>query len=128
MDVEVVEGQTVAVPIVLSEAPNGVIAYNLTFKLDNAAIGEIAGVAFPPFGLIQSYVDNAYTVRMQAVDLRNLVGPGATDVALATVYITGVSSGSATLQIEWLDVSDNLGVRFAPDISTGDLVVSGNGG
>ena len=46
-------GETLSVPIILSEAPNGISGFDLMVTLDDSSVASITDAQFPDFGIAQ---------------------------------------------------------------------------
>ena len=85
--------------VVLTEAPDGLAGFELTVELDTPSVANVTGVAYPDrFGLTTEprIAADRQSVTVEAADLNDSVGPGGTDVTLATVALTGTDGGGST--------------------------------
>ena len=67
-------GATASVPIVLSDAPNGVAGFDLVVTLGNGNVANINNVSIPGFGLVSHDLVSGTEVRLRGVDLQGLIG------------------------------------------------------
>ncbi|ELY75148.1 hypothetical protein [Natrinema pallidum] len=130
-DATVEPGETATHRLALTDAPNGLAGFELTLELStddatisNASYPEVYGKTSDPI-----VSDDGQSVTVEAADLTDEVTPGATDVTLATVAVTGPDTGSTTLEITDLQVDADGGSRIEPALEAGTLTVDdGTGG
>lgn len=121
-------GGSASVTVTLSEVPNGLSGFKINVTVSDPAIAEISGAAFPSMYSLTSVdisQDNA-TVTLKAADLENSVQPGDSNVELADVELTGVSSGTVTLSVVAIQVDDDDGGAIEPDTREGSATVEGS--
>ena len=70
-------GTTVSVPVVLSDAPNGVSGFALVVTLGNWTVASITDVSIPGFGLVSYDLVSGKEVRLKVADLQGLIESGA---------------------------------------------------
>jgi len=102
--------------VVLTEAPDGLAGFELTVELDTPGVANVTGVAYPDrFGLRTEprIGTDRQSVTVEAADLNDSVGPGGTDVTLATVGLTGDEGGSTAVSIVDAQVDADGGDRIA---------------
>lgn len=124
-------GQTVPVPIVLSEAPSGISGFDLVVTLGNSAVASIIDVSFPNSGLSQYTLISSSQVRIRAADLNGLVQAGATNATLATLNIKALKVGTTEILVQVFALDDDDGSPVAAQVATGVLSVkkaNGSGG
>lgn len=87
-------GETREYQILADSLPRGIAGYDMDVTLTNASVAEIAGATYPPWAQISKdpLVPNS-TVRLSAVDNKQQVGPGASNIVLANITIRGLSDG-----------------------------------
>ncbi|PCR89941.1 hypothetical protein [Natrinema ejinorense] len=118
-------GATATHRIALTDAPDGLAGFEITLELSTDA-ATISNVSYPDtYGKTTDPIvsDDGRSVTVEAADLTDEVTPGATDVTLATVAVTGTDTGSATLEITKLQVDADGGSRIEPALEAGTLTV-----
>jgi ABC-type phosphate transport system substrate-binding protein len=134
--VVVTDGETTAdgtttVGIVVTSLPDGLSGYYLDVTVADPGIARIESASYPDrFGLTSEPVlsSDGTTVTLEAADLEGAIEPGATDVTLATVTVSGAASGEAELTVEPRQFDADDGSAFAPATRAGAVAVSGGGG
>ena len=124
-------GQTVSVPIVLSDAMTGVAGYDLVVTLSNPNVANILGAEFPEFGLTAQDLLSSSEIRLRAVDLMNIIESGATNVTLETLILEGVKKGNTQVKLSLSTLDDDTGFPIGVEVVPGNLSVkksTGNGG
>jgi hypothetical protein len=120
-------GGTASVPIVLASAPDGISGYTLTAALGDPSVAEITAVAFPDWaGMTSGPAVPAGQVLLQAVDMSMQVPPGATNLTLATLTVTGRAAGTTGITVTpepGLGVQDRGGNLYAVTAVPGTLAV-----
>jgi hypothetical protein len=121
------DGTTTA-SIMLSEAPNGVAGYDLTLNVANAGVATVTDATIPdtfiaPGGGI-SIANDGSSVTIRAADLQQNIQSGATDITLATVTLTGQSSGTTQVNLSIDTIDDDNGSSMSLSTSGATLSVS----
>jgi hypothetical protein len=121
------DGTTTA-SIVLSEAPNGVAGYDLTLNVANSGVATVTDATIPdtfiaPGGGI-SIANDGSSVTIRAADLVQNVQSGATDITLATVTLTGESSGTTQVNLSIDTIDDDNGSSMSLSTAGATLTVS----
>ncbi len=80
----------------------------LNLSLPDPTIGEIVGVTMPGWDLIDNTTLPADSVRVRAVDLTNVVGPGG-DILVGTVTVRGDRAGQTELRVVPVRIDDEGG-------------------
>jgi len=122
---------TTTVGIVLTTAPDGLSGYYLDVSVANADVARIESASYPEqFGLTSEPAISAdgATVTLEAADMEGAIEPGATDVTLATVTITGVAPGEAELTVDPRQFDADDGSAIGPATGAGTVTVAGSGG
>ncbi len=87
----------------LDQALLGLSGYNVTVEIENSSLAQVTGVIFPSWASPANTTHlPSGTVAIQAADLGDQIHPGATNVLLATINLTGIDSpgnGSSTVMI-----------------------------
>lgn len=124
-------GESLSLPIVLSDAPAGFAGYDLIFTIVNPSVATFVGADTPPFGFVSKQLISDSEIRLGVVDLMGLVQEGATNVDLGTLTLQGVKKGSTDIQISVVRLEDEGGYPIDADVVPGKLSVgkgfSGNG-
>jgi len=138
-------GQTQAFTIVLDAAPDGLSGFNITADLlawspdgpspdipclsaltasAGTEVCEMVGVTYPSWAEIpmnSSFpADHAF---LKAVDIKDSVKLGATNVTLCTLTIRGDAPGTAVLRVTARTVDDDIGNRYEPTFAYATLTV-----
>ena len=116
-------GQTASVPVILSEAPNGLSGFRIEITLDNPAVAEIVGITLPNYGLTEASIVSSSQAMLQAVDLNNLVNSGDTNITLASLDIKATSIGTSLVGATVLIMDDNDGSDMLPTVQAGTMNV-----
>jgi endonuclease YncB( thermonuclease family) len=121
-------GSTVPADLSLSNAPEGLAGFDVTITVADTGVVTASDVsfddAFPDSTTEASISDDGSTISLQAADIEDNVGSGASDVPLATVSLVPQSAGTTGvgLGIDALDADDGSVIDAAT--STGDLTVA----
>ena len=124
-------GELVSIPIILSEAPDGVSGFDIIVSLSNASVGTIIDADISSMGLAQVTRISSSKVQLKAVDLGGAVDGGASNIVLATLSLQGTKRGATDIQISVNILDDDSGYSIMADIVNGTLNVkkaSGGGG
>lgn len=124
-------GELVSIPIILSDAPNGVSGFDIIVSLSNASVGAIIDADISSMGLAQVTQISSSKVQLKAVDLGEAVESGASNIVLATLTLQGIKRGATDIQISVNILDDDSGYPITADIVNGALTVkkaSGGGG
>jgi len=120
-------GETTTIAVLLETAPAGLSGFNISVALTNPSVGEIVGVSYPAWAMMPKNGSlPADSVFVQAVDLEQSVGVGATNVTLCTLTVRGDAAGTTNLTITPIKVDDDLAGRYAPGTTDAMLVVEGS--
>ncbi len=117
-------GDNATVEVVLTTAPDGLAGYEARLSLADGD-ARVVGVDYPDrFGLTSDpdIGPDGQTVRLEAADLGDQVGPGAENVTLATVTVAAGSEETA-LTVADLRVDADSGARVSPATDPGRLTV-----
>ena len=122
---ETPEGDTVGLDIVISEAPYGLSGITVDVEMADGSVADFVDANFPMSGLTQFTVISDTVVRITWADISDLVGPGATDVTLATINVQGVSAGSTGVSISQIvQMDDDSGTPITADTAGGTISVT----
>ena len=115
--------QTVTLPIVLSDAPNGLAGLDIVVTLSKPGVASIIGAELAEFGLTSVEQISATEVRFRAADLAGIVEAGAVNPTLATLTVYGDKRGSTDVLINILRLDDEGGNPINPAVLTGTVSV-----
>lgn len=110
---------TTPLKLYLQVAENGLSGYNLFIRYGDIISGDIDSVQFPSWAFNQTIVGPlpAPNTTIIAVDMLNQVNPGATNVMLASINLTGLVPGNI-----WFNVTSNaLDDDFGNPIGTNSI-------
>ncbi|AGB32906.1 hypothetical protein C488_09664 [Natrinema pellirubrum DSM 15624] len=115
--------------IVLTDAPDGLAGFELSLELSGDA-AAVENASYPDdYRMTTDPVvsDDGETVTVEAVDLDDAVTPGASDVTLATVTVSGTEPGTAALAVTDARLDADGGSRMEPSLETGTVTVADGG-
>ncbi len=121
-------GQTATLPLVLSDAPNGLAGMDIVVTLSNPSVASIVAGELPPFGLTSVEQTSTSEIRFRAVDVAGIVEAGAVKAILATLTVQGDKNGSTDVLINIIRLDDEGGSPISPDVLTGTVSVKKNVG
>lgn len=124
-------GNTIQVPIVLDNAPDGVVGFDLIVTLSKGSVANITGAYVMDMGLTTIDLISSSEVRVRAADLNNLVQSGAIGVTLATLSVQGIKRGATDVNIQIVRLDDHHGSPIIADVLSGTVNVkksAGSGG
>ncbi|GAB3668264.1 hypothetical protein [Halopiger thermotolerans] len=113
--------------IALTDAPDGLAGFELTLELESD-VATVAGASYPDhFGMTTDPVVGAdsRTVTVEAVDLTDEIGAGASDVTLATLELEGVEDGATELRVTEMQIDADGGDAVDPSLEAGTVTVGG---
>jgi len=118
-------GSTTQVTIRLSDAPGGLAGYELKLNYPSSYV-TVTDASFPSWAGLnrKSTVSGGYLIT--GVDLNKQIQGGATNIALGTVTLEGVASGTATMSISGVQMNDDDGKLINPETGTLAVTVSGD--
>ena len=118
-------GAVVEVPIILTEAPEGLSSYRIRVSLAAGDLAEVLGVVFIAFaGEAQAQVSvDKNSIDFSATDGSDIVKQGAAGIVLGRVLFKGVLLGKSALKVEVLSMFDDRGRLMRPLIADGELTV-----
>jgi len=125
-DATVEQDRTTQVRVRLDEVPDGLSGYEVTLRLQSAGVGTVTGASYPDGyqpTTEPEIGDDGRTITLEAADVSGEVGPGATNVTLATVNVSGAGSGTTELAVTDLQVDADDGSRVEPSTDAGSLAV-----
>ena len=117
----VAPGQTVSVPIALSEAPSGLAGYDLTVTLSNPTVARLVGAKLPDFGLTSQVLISSSEIRLRVADLTHLVEAGATNSTLATLAVEGLKKGQTEIHIQITRLDNDDGYPIEAQVIDGEV-------
>lgn len=128
-DGQVDAGATTTVEVTLSSAPDGVAGFEFRLELSSTDRVEVVGAAVSDrFGITESeVVDDGAAARFKAADIGERVQPGSENVTLATVTLSGLSAGEATIELAVDSVDDDDGDPIDPVLGAASVTVDESG-
>jgi hypothetical protein len=118
------QDETVDLTIMMDSVPTGLSGYDMTISFSDTAIAEITAVQYPGWAMLpETSALPAPSVDIKAVDFNLAVGPGATNIEIATVTLRGLHSGTADVLITANQIDDDSGDLITPAINTGSVEV-----
>lgn len=122
-------GMTGSVALTLDLADQGLSGYILSVYPEDPAIITISGATFPSWAaLSDSTPGSGSALTIRALDLNESISSGAQNVPLATLNLNGVASGSTRIMVTATQIDDDQGNAINPQITPGQVTVSGGGG
>ncbi|WP_424016797.1 PGF-CTERM sorting domain-containing protein [Halorientalis pallida] len=118
------DNETSTLRLALSRAPAGLSGYEVTLELSEGGVAEITNASYPDAFRLST--DPAIAGDSQRVTLEAAVTdtpPGATNVTLATVEVTGTGGGTTAVRVTDAQVDADNGSRVAPAYSPGSVAV-----
>jgi hypothetical protein len=118
--------ETATIEVTLEEAPDGLAGFEVTLELDAPSVANVTGASYPSaYGMTTDprIGRDGDAVTLEAIDLDDEVEPGATDVTLATVAVTGATSGTTDVEVSDLQIDADDGSRIQPTRMAGFLDV-----
>jgi hypothetical protein len=118
-------GGTVQYPVVLDEAPAGLAGYTITIQLSSPGVGEITGVTYPAWAVLNETGSNpSDSVVLRAVDLPGGISAAATSVTLATLTLRADAAGTTPVTITINRMDDDNGDVMEPATPAGSFTVT----
>jgi PGF-CTERM protein len=114
------ENETSTLRLALTHAPAGLSGYEVTLELSDSGVTEIRDASYPD--AFQLTTDANIAGDGQRVTLEAAVTdtpPGATNVTLATVNVTGTDAGTTAVHVIDAQIDDDNGSRVTPTQGTG---------
>lgn len=115
-------GDTVSIDVTVDLLPAGISGFDMDIEIVNPAKAIITGVNFSPnFALTNENLKvDGSTVRIIGVDLGDfgMVGPGDTNVLLATLRVQGLAEGVTTIQVRSMNRMDDDEGSIIPVVSS----------
>jgi len=126
-DRETQTGTTVAIPIVLDVAQQGLAGYVMNVSLSDPNVARIQNVTFPDWaGLNDAEIQQDSSVSLKAVDIHQDIGAGNERVVLATLLVSGITQGTLTIQPLIATLDDDNGFAMDASVIPGKLLVTGD--
>lgn len=119
----IINGETISMPMILSNAPNGLAGYYVEVSLDNPANARITGVEFPIFGLTRDVSNTGSAIQFAAADLMGVIQSNASDATIATLKVETISEGSTNFHVEAFKLDDDKGDSIQLQVVTGSLTI-----
>lgn len=118
------ENETSTLRLALTRASAGLSGYEVTLALSDSGVAELRNASYPDSFQLTTEPDIASDD--QRVTLEAAVTdtpPGATNVTLATVEVTGTGGGTTAVRVTNAQVDADNGSRVAPAYSPGSVAV-----
>ena len=117
------------IQIVQDEVPDGLSGFNITVSLLDPEIAEITAVSFPSWNSM--LMNSTSPVPLSSVWIKSLDGgnqivPGAKNVSLGNITITGKKAGNTVLNLSegsYYDPDGYFAERLIPVVITGEINV-----
>jgi hypothetical protein len=122
-----VAGETATTSVVLTSVPNGLAGYQIDLAIDDRGVARFENASYSDrFGLTTDPIisSNGSTITIEAADLNGQIEPGASDVTLATVQLTGVEGGETQVTVASSQVDADGGGVVEPATEPATLEVS----
>ncbi len=117
-------GETGECMLILDRVSPGLSEFEVQVTLENPAIGKITGIRFPSWANLNSKSKvPADSVVLKGSDTGRKVGPGQSEVVLATLTIRGDAGGTCGIQVLVLGMKDEAGSPYFLPGKDGTLVV-----
>jgi len=117
-------GETGECTLILDRVSPGLSEFEVQVTLENPAVGKITGVRFPSWANLNSKSKvPADTVVLKGADAGRKVGPGQSEVVLATLTIRGDTAGTCGIQVVVLGMKDEAGSPYLIPGKDGTLIV-----
>ena len=124
-DVEITEGDTTTLNLVLSDAPDGVSGFFIDVTVPETISIQSASILDTRFLLATATISTStpVVIDLRAIDLLDTVIPGSTNIVLATIGVRGevIGQGAFTISVDRFD--DDSGNIIAPILSPGTVTV-----
>jgi hypothetical protein len=121
--VRVKEGEEAKILLRLDSAPNGLAGYIINISLENGSVAKIVSVKFPEWAKLNDSSIGEASATLGAVDLEDLIKPGATNIELATIVLKSVKRGETFINVKVVAMDDDKGDPINPLTELGKLVV-----
>ena len=118
-------GGTASLNLTLDSAPAGLSGYNINVSVGDPSVARITAFSFPSWATLNSNssVPGSY-VQLEAVDLNDQIQPGAANIPLATIGLTGLKGGSTPVLITVNEIDDDSGNLISPLLQPGTFSVA----
>lgn len=117
-------GGTGECELILDRVSPGLSEFEVQVTLEDPAIGEITAVRFPSWANLNSKSKfPADSVVLKGADTGRKVGPGNSEVVLATLTIRGDAPGTCSIQVAVMGMKDEAGSPYLLSGRNGTLVV-----
>jgi len=117
--------ETAQVRVSLDDVPAGLAGYEVTLELRSAGVANVTGASYPDAyrPTTDPVVEDGRTITLEAADIAGDIEPGAENVTLATVNVSGVDTGSTRLVVTGFQVDADNGSRVSPALDAGAVTV-----
>lgn len=116
----------VTVDLILISAPQGLQQYAFKVEIADPTIASFAGVEGVELGgqLFQVTQSSATGVEFRALDLQDVIQPGAQNVVLAHLSFNTLAAGSGQLMLQAIAFVDDRGTKVEPQVQGSTLTVA----
>ena len=115
----------ILINIMLDSAPAGLSGYNMNVSISDSA--EISGLSLPSWASVwDSSSTPTNEIQISAADINDNILPGATNILLATLEISALEVGSATPNITFSIIDDDVGSPIT--VTTEESLITLEGG
>jgi hypothetical protein len=119
------QGMEARAIIILDSAPKGLAGYDMIVSLKSGEVADIVRVEFPEWAKLSDSSITDGSIRLKAVDLGDMVRPGATNIVLATIIFGNTKQGESLIELTVVRMDDDDGNPITPSIEPGRLMVMG---
>ncbi|WP_226012788.1 PKD domain-containing protein [Halomicrobium salinisoli] len=128
-ETSVAEDEATTASVVLVEAPDGISGADLTVSVSDTAVATVENVALGEALTVVGdddlqLADDGSSASAMGYDLERNVQSGATDVELATVTLSGQSSGEVDVAVDVERIDDDEGYTVSTNTTGATLTVS----
>lgn len=113
--------------VALADAPDGLAGYKATLEFETDGVATITGAGYPDeFGMTTDpdVADDGQSVTLEAVDVRDGITAGDSNVTLATVTVAGDGDGETGVRVTDVRMDADGGDRIEPARGAGAVAVS----
>ena len=124
-------GSSQQVQVVMDSVPKGLAGFNITFNVSDPGIANITGISFPSWANVSLSRNSTLPsngVWIKTIDLdgakpNHTVVPGATNVILGNITITGKKAGTANLNVSKSLITADGGNSITPVVTVGKISI-----
>jgi PKD repeat protein len=124
-------GSSQQVQVVMDSVPKGLAGFNITLNISDPVIANITGVSLPSWvnvSLSRNSTLPSNSLWIKTIDLdgakpNHTVVPGATNVILGNITITGIKAGTVNLSVSKTLITADGGSSITPVVTAGNINV-----